>query len=249
MKVKPINLFIVLLLFIGGLSATSVDADTHTQTLTIVKYGLSQNATGFQENQTINTGQEINHLPIYDNTGQELHVVSDISYEVQEVAANGADTIDPKHEETYHLVGKSQKITTDDTGQASLTLSDGVYLLTELANPQKGLTTPSEPVLIHLPAWDATSSSDMSQLYVYPKSSVVSQTPPVVTPHPKPAPPKPRPKPITKIPSNPITQIVNRYLPKTGDQVSALGTVGLILLSFSLIILRRKNRVVEEENA
>ncbi|GBG95957.1 LPXTG cell wall anchor domain-containing protein [Lactococcus termiticola] len=227
-------MFFVLCVSLGVASITQ--AATHTQTVTIVKYGLSNGATGFQESQTINTGEEINHLPVYDNTGKELRLIPGITYVIQEIRAAGSEKIDPNVASTYQSVGAPSQILTDQNGQASLQLADGIYLVEEEANPSKGLLYPAKPLLIELPVWSEANHAYLDTLTLYPKSSVEAQPPSGgKTPQ-----PQPNPKGEHEGGKN---GTLNQLLPKTGGAAQIFWVLGGFLsLLFAVLLRRRKHQ-------
>lgn len=60
---------------------------------------------------------------------------------------------------------------TDSNGVASLSVSDGYYLIEEQTNPQKGLLKAALPLVIKAPV------SGLNEVYIYPKSSVDKEKP------------------------------------------------------------------------
>ena len=148
-----------------GLVSQKAFADSR---LIIVKYGLSPGATGFSENQTTNDGLQINNLPL-DNLGNELSVLSGIHYLVYEISPTGdgselkATNPSPS---SYTVLKEVADLATDSNGVASLSVSDGYYLIEEQTNPQKGLLKAALPLVIKAPI------SGLNEVYIYPKSSV-----------------------------------------------------------------------------
>ncbi|MFC4652979.1 pilin N-terminal domain-containing protein [Lactococcus nasutitermitis] len=249
MMKKSVQVFSMLLFFIGVLSLTfTVKADQHTQILTIVKYGLSKGATGFAPDQTIDTGEEINNMPVYDNTGKELKALANISYGIQKVVATGAQTVNLSNSATYQKEGDVQTITTNSQGTASLVLTDGYYIVSEESNAAAGLMKPEAPVLLSLPSWDTQSNSYLSTIYLYPKSSVDEEKT-------SPTPPS-KPRPITPIPKNkekpkaknPYQKILGK-LPKTGTAQSISLVIGGAILLFLAIFIKRRQKDKEEQQS
>jgi len=157
----------------GGLR-TGAATDSRTQTLEVVKYGLTPGATGFEASQTTNDGQKINNLPT-DNLGKELKPMAGIHYKVQEIEPVGSPSqmanVNPSAS-SYVKVGSEIDLVTDANGVASLDLPYGYYLLSEVANADAGLSHPAQPVVISLPVYNEQGSSLLDTVYVYPKSSV-----------------------------------------------------------------------------
>ncbi|MEI3631756.1 hypothetical protein Tome1A_03885 [Lactococcus lactis subsp. lactis] len=229
-------LIVTLLLFLGFVSQKAF-ADSR---LIIVKYGLSPGATGFSENQTTNDGLQINNLPL-DNLGNELSVLSGIHYLVYEISPTGdgselkATNPPPS---SYTVLKEVADLATDSNGVASLSVSDGYYLIEEQTNPQKGLLKTALPLVIKAPV------SGLNEVYIYPKSSVDKEkTGPLNKP-------KPAPKPI-EVPKAPkskddSSKKVFGLLLKTGVASSLLLTsYGFVL--FLIIICLKKRRKKEEE--
>ena len=230
----------------------SVSADsTHTQTVTIVKYGLSPGATGFASSQTTNDGLEINNLPV-DNLGHELSPMANISYQVQPVTKIAGVTFDVKNPATYSLTGSAKTITTNQSGEAILDLLDGTYIIKEEANPSAGLSHPAPPVAIDLPVLNAAGTDVLSNVYIYPKSSVDPEevTPPSSKPEPsKPSPSRPETQTPNPAPTKPPTIIdeINKALPDTGEAASGiLVFLGGLILFFVIFLVKRRRKEDEE---
>lgn len=251
-KLKILFMGLALLLGIsGGLSVHA--AGQHMQNVTIVKYGLSPGATGFAPDQTINTGQTINNLPVYDNTGQELQPLADIQYQITQVEATGTGEIKLDDNGSYRQVGSPTTITTDKQGTATVSLPDGYYIVTEMANKAQGLTTPQAPVLIKLPAWDAQSGSYLDTLYIYPKSSVVKDDSsngkdPITNGEAATG------NPGTATSSDPASSkesseqdVLGDVLPNTGDIQTIASILGCLVLGAVLIIILIKRRRQHED--
>ena len=240
-------------LFVGGLGAVlilprpTLAAEEHTQTLEIVKYGLSPSAAGFVEEQTKNDGTPINNLPT-DNNGNELVPVAGIHYIIQEIKPTSDKFVtDNPSSDTYDTVGNPYELVTDSEGIAKLSLPDGIYLLSEQANSEVGLDVPDKPVVIQLPQWNADDTAMLDTVYVYPKSSVTDtnqgSNPPTTLP-----PNKGSNKNSGKDKGNSVMistgngkSAGNTTLPKTGDDDSThlLVSAGLVLL-LGVVVLYRK---------
>lgn len=261
MNYKRLNL--TLILFMIGLfvalplntQAEGQLGSTHEQKVTIVKYGLNENSQGFSQEQTTNNGLQINNIPT-DDHGNELSPLANISYSIQKVEPTGdANQVSVEDKNTYHLDGEAVIITTDQTGQATITLQDGLYIVSEQANPSAGLKVAAKPLLYRLPVLNETQDGYLSQVYIYPKSSIdtLETTPPSSTPvhstSPSSAPKNETPK---KTPG--IVQAVKDALPKTnaesGLKLSILG-LSIILgvgVSYWLFNKRRKSDREEKFN-
>ena len=250
MKKKFIRILIILTVAFSTLLtfAQKTAAETHTQNLTIVKYGLSTGATGFSPDQSIDTGLQINGIPI-DNLGNELSPLAGVHYLIQEVDPASQQTIEPATE-----------LITNSAGVASVTLPDGLYKVSEQANSQLGLTRPALPLLINLPM------AGLSTVYIYPKSSVDQPTEKAQNPPPSPptsssssssitktsssqaksaavASPKTSKAPAKSFPVMIQQMINNTILPLAGEQDSwLLFGLGLALLLFFSIYLIREKR-------
>lgn len=230
--IKKQYLIFSLLLVLSVLLGTTVKADgqlgsTHTQDLVIVKYGLNKNSNSFSESQTTNTGEKINNIPI-DNNGNQLKPLAGVQYSIQKIEpTDDGNKVNLSNGSTYRKVGSSQTIVTGADGVASLVLSDGFYIVSELANKSIRLTTPATPVLLRPPVVNELNNGYLDTVYIYPKSSIdpVKVTPVKVTPVPK----KTRPG----------------VLPKTGEQLNFdLTIVGLValLIALSLMVVKVRKR-------
>lgn len=234
-KLMSILAFALVLIF--GFVSQNAFADSR---LTIVKYGLSPGATSFSESQTTNDGLKINNLPL-DNLGNELSVVSGIHYLVYEISpiGDGSElTATNPPQSSYRISKEIADLVTDSNGVASLSVSEGYYLIEEQSNPQKGLLKPALPLVVKLPV------TGLDNVYIYPKSSVDKEetiSPPQA---------KPQPKPI-EVPNAPKTvddssKKVFGLLPKTGV-VSSLLLTSYGFALFLIIILLKKHIKNEEE--
>lgn len=232
--IKKQYLIFSLLLVLSVLLGTTVKADgqlgsTHTQDLVIVKYGLNKNSNSFSESQTTNTGEKINNIPI-DNNGNQLKPLAGVQYSIQKIEpTDDGNKVNLSNGSTYRKVGSSQTIVTGADGVASLVLSDGFYIVSELANKSIRLTTPATPVLLRPPVVNELNNGYLDTVYIYPKSSIdhpkSSIDPVKVTPVPK----KTRPG----------------VLPKTGEQLNFdLTIVGLValLIALSLMVVKVRKR-------
>ena len=222
-KLKFIVATSIFLLLVLGVTPSVLADSSHTQQLIIIKYGLSQGATGFCKKDTQNSGLKINNIPT-DNFNNELSPVADIHYRIQQIfpKINDFTKISLKKPETYARKGKIFEIKTNITGVANIKLSDGFYIVEELPNPTQHLNTPAQPFLIDLPIWDS-EKTELNKVYIYPKSSVDLPL------------------------RNPSSQIKNTTkekgtLPKTGEVQDTLACIiglGLFGLAF---ILKKENK-------
>lgn len=225
--IKKQYLIFSLLLVLSVLLGTTVKADgqlgsTHTQDLVIVKYGLNKNSNSFSESQTTNTGEKINNIPI-DNNGNQLKPLAGVQYSIQKIEpTDDGNKVNLSNGSTYRKVGSSQTIVTGADGVASLVLSDGFYIVSELANKSIRLTTPATPVLLRPPVVNEMNNGYLDTVYIYPKSSIDLEQEIVV-------------------PNN-TKQTV---LPKTGDQsnmgIIVMGCITLLLM-LSLLAKSLKGR-------
>lgn len=232
--------------FAGG--AVAKADSTHSQTLEIVKYGLTPGATAFTAKDTTNDGQKINNLPT-DNQGNQLSPLAGIHYVVQEIRPTGSHiaSLNPAAD-SYTKVGEPADIETNTSGIADLSLTDGVYLVSEQANPAAGLKTPAEPLVIDLPVWNDSNTATPDTVYIYPKSSVdkVGNTPPGAKSPPAGTTPTPN---GTSNPASGVQGVLQKLLPHTGV-ASSLGMMllGLAMLFFLIFFLkRRKSEEAEQE--
>lgn len=229
MNQKIKGFFVVVCLLIFGSFAWRAAAAEHSQTLTIVKYGLSPNATGFKADQTINTGEEINHLPITDNLGNALTPMAGIHYEIQRIEPNGTQlaAINPASS-TYTKVGNKVILVTDQTGLASVTLVNGFYLVSEESNALAGLTHPALPVVVDLPVENESHTGYLAGVYLYPKSSVDPE---------ENLPPTPSSK------GGHTKHAKQGMLPQTGEaKQTGLVMLGMALLLSSGLVVQRRRR-------
>ncbi|XOW21604.1 pilin N-terminal domain-containing protein [Lactococcus cremoris] len=101
--------------------------------------------------------------------GNELSVVSGIHYLVYEISPTGVGsglTATNPSQTSYTISKEIADLVTDSNGVASLSVSEGYYLIEEQSNPQKGLLKPALPLVVKLPV------SGLNNVYIYPKSSV-----------------------------------------------------------------------------
>lgn len=145
---------------------------THRQDLVIVKYGLNNHAVGFAQNQTVDTGEKINNIPLSD-AGSRLIPMSGIQYMVQRIqATKTGEDISLARPATFEKVSDVQDIVTGQDGVASTSLMDGFYIVSEVANTDQHLSIPAPPILLRLPIVNQTRDGYLNTVYIYPKSSV-----------------------------------------------------------------------------
>jgi LPXTG-motif cell wall-anchored protein len=223
--VKKLIWLVMLLLALGGFASIAKADSTTTYNLTIQKYGLTPGATGFK-NPPKWTGQTINNLPVYDTNGNEVQALADISYVITNTATGAVVAT----------------ITTDSKGTATISLPMGTYSVQEEANPLQGLVTPAAAVIVSLPYSDSDNGlSEDGSAVIYPKSSLEKQIPPSSS---KPSTSTP---PSTSKPALPKTSKPKGFLPQTGDAVTALASVGVVLLMIVLFAWSRRQN--EEEKS
>lgn len=175
MNKKYFYFFILLLsvALVGGkVKAEGQLGSTHTQELVIVKYGLNKNSYGFIPKQTVDTGEKINNIPIDNNTNQ-LKPMAGVQYEIQQIyPTQDGSNINLSNLSTYQKIGSTKTIVTGQDGMAQINLSDGFYIVSELANTALQLKKPAPPVLLRLPAVNPTKNGYLDIVYLYPKSSI-----------------------------------------------------------------------------
>lgn len=167
-------LFLIGFLFLNIGLVKSDEVNVQQTTLTIVKYGLNPGDTGFSSNQTTNDGTKINNLPT-DDAGKQLKPLANVSYVIQQIVPHDVTTLanENPNPSDYDAIGNPITVTTDSSGQVSLDLPDGYYLVSEQANLAINLKKPAAPVVVSLPVMDSTSDTGyLSDVYIYPKSSV-----------------------------------------------------------------------------
>ncbi|MGY3704939.1 pilin N-terminal domain-containing protein [Vagococcus martis] len=161
----------LLVLFSFSIEMLKVEASSYD--IHIIKLGLRD--TTKLPNDFISNGIKVDEVK--DADGNVLNGVSSISYTITRMALKTSD-LDPTKLDSYEIVtGKeafTQTVTTNQDGEAQVTgLPKGVYQVSEL--PNKLLSHVMEPVLISLPL--ESKHGLLSEVYVYPKSSLASNTP------------------------------------------------------------------------
>lgn len=212
--------FTFLFIIIFWATTRASTALAHSQEVVIVKYGLNSDSTTFEGNQTNNSGFKINNI-VVDNFGEQLKLLSNISYQIKKVTPSGVGSIQASNSATYQIIGNPINIITNNQGVARINLSDGSYILSEQANASEGLLKPALPILLDLP-----TSDRLNEVYIYPKSSIVrAEGEPSMT--------KQQPKQI----------MVGQNLPRTGDFISwGVIITGAIFLVIGIFISRNKEK-------
>ncbi|MBO1299613.1 MULTISPECIES: pilin N-terminal domain-containing protein [unclassified Enterococcus] len=192
-----------------------VFADEGTYQLTVVKYKLS--AKELDNGLLPSEPSDSLTTEVKGEDGRTLDPFAGISYRIVKVTpSNNKD--DPFTEvEGFQPV----EITTDASGQATVTLPKGLYEVTELSN--KGLTVPAKPVVVELPMV-TKEGNQIDHLFIYPKSSVV--VPPTSTTPPGANPPGSNP---------PTSETTKTRIPQTSGNIGELWPVYLTL-GFTLMI-------------
>ncbi|MBO0460252.1 hypothetical protein JZO83_00640 [Enterococcus sp. DIV1298c] len=157
-----ISLFVLLFIF-NGLTIPVYAEDGNFQ-LTIVKYKLS--AQDIDKDLLPAEPTDKLETDITDESGQALAPFPGIRYRIVKVTPSN-NSSDPFTE----ISGVEPiEITTGTNGQATISLSEGLYEITELANDE--LASPAEPVVVQLPTI-TDEGTRLEELFVYPKSSVL----------------------------------------------------------------------------
>lgn len=194
-------------------------ADTSSEYgITIVKYKLDSTQISANNLPTQPSGSDLGDTVAKSNNGDILSVFPGVEYKIEKVILkNGSG-------DTFELVPGSvaQTITTDANGRAHLSLGEGIYRITEQSSSL--IPNPAAPIIIQLPT-TLENGVKVNQVYIYPKSSIV--TPGSVTSTPSSS------KPYSSIPqtSGDLSSVFPLYL--------LLG--GVVLIGgFSLVIGRKK---------
>lgn len=198
-----------------------VQADTSSEYgITIVKYKLDSTQITANNLPTQPSGSDLGDTVAKSNNGEILSVLPGVEYKIEKVILkNGSG-------DTFEAApgSVSQTIITDANGRAHLALDEGIYRITEQSSSL--IPTAAAPIIIQLPT-TIENGTKVNQVYIYPKSSMV--TPGSVTPTP------PSSKPYSSIPqtSGDLSSVFPLYL--------LLG--GVILIGgFSLVMNRKKVR-------
>lgn len=229
---KYIKIFFYSVLFLALTVGFKVEAQgqlgsTHTQNLIIVKYGLKKGVTKATQSQAINEEEKINNIPV-ESDESELAPVAGVQYCIQKIQPIGdANAIKITDSTTYKELGCFSKITTNSEGLASMNLSDGFYIITELSDSEVQLFDPAKPILIRLPVVNNQKNGYLNTVYIYPKSSIDPE----------------------ENYSALKTKTTLKKLPKTGESSELNSTIiGFLFLSLTAIfVLRaRKERRMNE---
>ncbi|MFC4652350.1 LPXTG cell wall anchor domain-containing protein [Lactococcus nasutitermitis] len=217
---------------------------THTQELIIVKYGLNATSSSFSQEQTINTGEKINNLPV-DNQGNELSPMGGIEYEIQKLSPTGdGDAIQLSNPSSYQTVGDVMTVVTGSDGIAQSVLQDGFYSVKEVANPSVHLSHPAATILLRLPVVNGSKDGYLDKVYIYPKSSIDPSHSKAVTPAKK-VPQSENNKASVK---KTVVKKGNNVLPKTGEMTSmSLGLLGAFIIFGALMTKKRKGESNESK--
>lgn len=167
---KFIKLGFIFLLIFGtlgsfGKTAQAEEATTEGYSISIVKYKLEDPT--IVEDQLPLDGTKAGEIK--DTNGKILEPLKGISYEITRVSpVQGTTDFEP-------VIGESAfttTVTTDDTGLAQVTnLAQGTYRVVE--KKHELLKETMEPVILELPLPQRTGDA-LSEVYLYPKSSVVT---------------------------------------------------------------------------
>lgn len=218
MSFKKISkiLMIIPVLFLSFISfRQEAQADTSNEYgITIVKYKLNTEQITANNLPTQPSGSDLGNTVAKANNGELLSVFPGVEYKIEKVILkNGSGN-------TFDVAPDSvvQTISTDANGRAHLALDEGIYRITEQGSSL--IPTPAAPMIIQLPT-TIENGTKVNQVYIYPKSSIV--TPGSVTPTPSSS------KPYTSIPqtSGDLSSILPIYLLLGG--VIFIGGLSLIM--------------------
>jgi len=209
--IKAVSLAMLLAFFLAfWVSPQTVRADdtSATYTLNIVKYKLSDQQLQNSTLPKTPTGSALTTGEAKDSAGNILEHMAGVSYQIDEVLPsndkNAPFQIAPGN--------KSQTITTDSNGNASIALPAGIYRVTELSG--NGISTPAAPVIVQLPM-TLQNGQTVNNVYIYPKSSVVTVSP--------------------SNPENPTNPSTPTKIPNTAGNISSLSPVYFILAGVGLV--------------
>lgn len=175
---KLFKLSFIFLLIFGGLSFS--DQKVHAEevvsegySISIVKYKLEDPT--IVENQLPLDGTKAGEIK--DSNGKALEPLKGISYEITRVSpVQGTTDFEP-------VIGESAfstTVTTDDSGLAQVTnLVQGTYRVVE--KDHELLKEVMAPVILELPLPQRTGEA-LNEVYLYPKSSVISKDDPKENP-------------------------------------------------------------------
>ncbi|MGM0113369.1 pilin N-terminal domain-containing protein [Enterococcus sp. DIV0187] len=221
---KFIKLGFIFLLIFGtcgsfGSTAQAEKATTEGYSISIVKYRLEDPT--IVENQLPLDGTKAGEIK--DSNGKSLDPLKGISYEITRVSpVQGTTDFEP-------VIGESAfttTVTTDDAGLAQVTnLAQGTYRVVE--KEHELLKETMEPVILELPLPQRTGEA-LNDVYLYPKSSVVTPD------DPKDDPTKGNLPNTNKSGSNSASGASER-LPQTSGNIGSYHSL-LLVLSFILIM-------------
>lgn len=192
-----------------------VQADTSSgYGITIVKYKLNSEQITANNLPTQPSSSDLGDTVAKATNGELLSVFPGVEYKIEKVILkNGTGN-------TFEVAPDSvvQTISTDNNGRAHLSLGEGIYRITEQKSSL--IPTPAAPMIIQLPT-TIENGTKVNQVYIYPKSSIV--TPGTVTPTPSGS------KTYTSIPqtSGDLNSIIPLYLLLGG--VIFIGVISLVM--------------------
>lgn len=189
LKFSFVKYFVLLTVFLLSFNLNSFvsaeESSGNNFSINIVKYKLSDAQLSNSTLPQNPTGSALENNKAKDSSGNVLEVMSGVSYQIDKVVPSNNSTT------PFELApdNRSQVITTDASGKASIQLPMGIYRVTELTG--SGIEKVAEPVILQLPL-TLQNGEVLNDVYLYPKSSVTSGNP---TPNPPDSPNEP-----TKIP-------------------------------------------------
>lgn len=218
---KFVIMLILVLSFIFPTNRTSYAIEsTDVYSIHVIKYRLQAHEN--LQNTFPSNGTQMNEL--VDSEGDQLKKMSGISYSITKVKLR-TDTTDEESLSSYEAATESEAfnmtIMTNEDGEAVINgLTEGTYLVEEL--PNKEIDKVMAPSLVKLPL--IIGNEQLKHVYIYPKSSVVSND-------------------ITKVRSGPTK------LPETSGNLGSSGqlifmlimSLGLGFLSIHLVNRRIHN--------
>ncbi|MGM0126305.1 hypothetical protein IGI37_003734 [Enterococcus sp. AZ194] len=160
-----LSLFMMSLYFFSPLSVYAKDGDGYS--IFVQKYKLDDSTVLSKELPQDGSKAEI----VTDTKGKALAPLAGVHYEVVRVTPLSEGT---GFQVVEGVEAFSTTLTTDSTGQAHITgLAQGMYRVTE--KPKEGLLKNiMEPVILELPLPQPNGKAALSEVYLYPKSSVVT---------------------------------------------------------------------------
>lgn len=205
-----------------GKSAHAEETVSDGYSISIVKYRLEDPT--IVENQLPLDGTKAGEIK--DSNGKALEPLKGISYEITRVSpVQGTTTFEP-------IIGEaafSTTVTTDDSGLAHVTnLAQGTYRVVE--KEHELLRETMEPVILELPLPQRTGEA-LNEVYLYPKSSVVTPDDPKDDPSDK----NKGGLPNTNSPGSNNASAANGRLPQTSGNIGSYHSL-LLVLSFILVM-------------